>query len=790
MSNTNQVTLEDAHAIAQEHHKTGNLTLADTTYRDILKVIPNDFNSLHYLSIIAYQQGNPEEGIEFIERAIIEKDDFAESWNAYAVMLAQVGREKEAIEKWKKAVELKPNFPEALSNLGNTYWNLGQFKESLEACKKAVELKPDYADAYINLGNSYAGVEKEEKAIETWKKAIELQPINPNAYINIGNALRNIGKLKDSGEYCEIALQQSPNNPKALLNLANVKRDLGELSEAEELYRKATHAAPDFIDAHNNLAIVLIDQLKHEEAITSIKFALVIDPNQSQAYSSLATALHETGQLKEAEKAARKALTLNPDSSEARIDLADILAASDRFSEAETLLTEAMELIPDSPRLYIKLSSVLERANRTDDAIESIDKAIEISPQMPETYHRKGMIYYMSNQVDKALESLDKCLSLNPNSPTALALKSEILQTAGDMKQAEEVARQGLDIAPNIPFLYFTLGKIKKFTADDPDLKKMQELVENVQIYGNVQATSLHFALFKAYEDIGDYTAAFEHLKQANDLKRSSVYFDRTMQNTIFTQVKKTYDKKFMSKFEGKGCTDDAPIFIVGMPRSGTTLTEQIISSHPEVYGAGELFYLTSVEQSFGAVTEENCEEMGKAYIEHVRNISDESKTARYFTDKMPGNFIRMGQIVAAMPNAKIIHCRRNPMDTCLSCFKQLFARGQYWSYNLEEMVENYTQYIDMMNHWRETMPDRFIEINYEDTVTDFENQARKLIDYVGLEWDDACLTPHKSKRAILTASKGQVRKPIYKTSIESWRRYEEQLQPLAKPLQKFVEQK
>jgi hypothetical protein len=223
------------------------------------------------------------------------------------------------------------------------------------------------------------------------------------------------------------------------------------------------------------------------------------------------------------------------------------------------------------------------------------------------------------------------------------------------------------------------------------------------------------------------------------------------------------------------------------MPRSGTTLTEQIISSHPDIYGAGELYTLAQVENEIGTLTPENAKEWGAKYVELVKEINEDSKTAIKITDKMPGNFIRIGQIVNALPNAKIIHCRRNPIDTCLSCYKQLFGRGHYWSYNLEEMAQHYEEYDDLMAHWRNVLPKKFLEINYEDTVNDFENQARKLIDFVGMEWNDACLKPHKQKRSVLTASKGQVIKPIYKTSVHAWKRYEEQLQPLIKRLEKYV---
>ena len=371
----------------------------------------------------------------------------------------------------------------------------------------------------------------------------------------------------------------------------------------------------------------------------------------------------------------------------------------------------------------------------------------------------------MANRVPEAEQFINKSLELRPNFPAAFATKSEIFQTKGDMNSAKELALAGIKANPDLPHLYFTLSKVKKFTADDPMLEKMKTLTQKESQFGQTQGMSLNFALFKAYEDVKDYDQAFEHLKTGNDIKWQNVTFDSKTQSNSFIRLKETWTKDHIKKHEGKGCEDETPIFILGMPRSGTTLTEQIISSHPEIYGAGELHFLSTVDKDFGFLTLENCKDIGQKYIDQIRSIDEESSKARFITDKMPGNYMRMGLIMATMPNAKIIHCKRNPIDTCLSCYKQLFARGHYWSYNLDKMAEHYALYHDMMSYWKDIAPDRFLEINYEDTVGDFENQARKLIDYVGIEWDDACLTPHKSKRAILTASKGQVRKPIYKTS-------------------------
>ena len=218
------------------------------------------------------------------------------------------------------------------------------------------------------------------------------------------------------------------------------------------------------------------------------------------------------------------------------------------------------------------------------------------------------------------------------------------------------------------------------------------------------------------------------------------------------------------------------------MPRSGTTLTEQIISSHPDVFGAGELPDIMRTKRRVNEISAANLKEAGQLYVD-LTSARDKSGKAKRITDKMPGNYMNIGFIASILPNAKIIHCCRSPMDTALSNYKQNFMVGQYWSYDLEEMGVEYLRYLDLMEYWHEQLPGRILDIHYEDTVNDLEGQARRLIDHIGLPWDDACLEPHKQKRAVLTASKSQVTKPVYKTSVQKWKRYEDQMQPLVKVL-------
>ena len=293
----------------------------------------------------------------------------------------------------------------------------------------------------------------------------------------------------------------------------------------------------------------------------------------------------------------------------------------------------------------------------------------------------------------------------------------------------------------------------------------------------------MNFSMFKAYENIKDYDKAFEYLKEANDSKRKEVSFNPDNAHSKVSKLKAQNAPHILESRAGKGYEEsDLAVFIVGMPRSGTTLTEQIISSHPLVYGAGELSELGKAMRKNGFLDDDNAHDIGEEYIKSIRALCPDEKIIR-ITDKMPGNYQNIGVIASTLPNAKIIHCRRNPVDTCLSCYKQNFAVGQYWSYDLEELADEYLRYLEIMEYWRETLPEKFIEIDYEETVTNTEVQARKLIDYIGLEWDEACLEPHKQKRVVLTASKAQVTKPVYTSSVQGWKRYEKQLQPLVRKL-------
>lgn len=778
-----EVTLEQALEIGIAHVQANNLIAADRTFRDILESVPDHFDSLHHLAVISYMRGNMQAAVDFIEKAIKINDSDEQCWNNYAIFLSELGRYDEALTAWDKATAINPDFPDPYSNKANTLWITGKLEEAETACRKALELRPQYIDALLNLGNALASQGKLEEAIESWEQALEINPSYSNAWSNIGNARRELGQLAEAETACRKALELTPKHHHALNNLGNVLRDLGQPKEAETCFRDAIAIKPDFAEAHNNLAVSLLDQGRYQEAVVSAKYATSFKPDYGPAYGNMSVALRELGEFGDAEVAAQKSVTLQPDSADAYMDLADVLYMSDRYDEAEAALNEADKLAPDNARIHIKMASILERINRVEEAMEAIEKAEKLSPEMPAVYQSKANLLFITNHADEALKALEKVLERQPRSVQALSLKSEIYQSLGDMDKAAALARQALEIK-KAPGIYITLSKTKKFTKDDPDLQDMLAFAENAGQISLVQRSSLFFALYKAFQDIGDYDKAFEYLKAGNDAKRATLPYNHEAQAAHYKRLQEIYTPAYLDKLSGKGYKSDLPVFILGMPRSGTTLTEQIISSHPDVYGAGELTDLSVVEYLFkGKKLEDTLEERGKMYVERIRALDPAGKAKR-ITDKMPGNYFKIGEIVSILPDAKIIHCRRNPVDTCLSCYKQSFARGQYWSYDLKELGEQYRLYEELMAYWRKVLPGRFLEIDYEDTVTDLETQARKLIDYIGLEWNEACLEPHKQKRAVMTASKTQVIRPVYKSSVEAWRRYEKQLQPLVEVLQ------
>ncbi len=778
-----KMTLEQAFDIARQQMQSGNFRIAEMAFCDILAAAPDHFNSLHFLGLARYYLGNIHDAIETLQKAANHPNATAECWTNLGGLLLHGGHVTKALESFDRALAIDSGFAPAWWNKSNALWVSRRFEDAEKAGQAAVEKAPQSPDAWNNLGMAQAGLGKTGDAIECWRKAVGINPGFSAAWNNLAHALRESGNLPEAKNCGEKAVDLDPRNTHALNNLANIRLDLGETEKAEDLYKRALAEKPDFAEAHNNLALCLILQGRYEEAVSAARFAALFKKDFAEAHMNTGSALRSLGRLDEAEKALQQASTLAPASAEVRIELAETLIALERYPDADIVLSSVPQAGLSTPRHWLKFSAALERLNKSAEALDAAQKATDLAPAQPEGPIRKGQIHHLNGDTDRALSCYQAALALSPDMPALHVALAELFQTTGEMDKARAALERAQALDPAMPEIYTSLVKLKKFMPGDTDFQRLRALEKEASRHPPETQAALHFALFSAFDHAGDCKTAFGHLQKANALKRSVTPYHHEKQAASLLAIRESHAALSGQVFKDRGFSSPIPVFIIGMPRSGTTLTEQIMAAHPDVFAAGEIHdFSTAALEMGGALTPDNASSIGGRYVEKIQKRDPTGRALR-ITNKMPGNFMHLGQIALCLPEAKVIHCRRDPMDTIFSCYKQNFARGHGWSYDLDDAKAYYGIYDELMSYWREALPGRFLEIDYEETVTNFEAQARKIIGHIGLEWNDACLRPHEHKRAVLTASKTQVVKPVYASSVGGWKKYEEWLHETASQL-------
>jgi tetratricopeptide (TPR) repeat protein len=444
------------------------------------------------------------------------------------------------------------------------------------------------------------------------------------------------------------------------------------------------------------------------------------------------------------------------------------------------------------------LFALAERQSRAGHLIEAAAtyrKLIAIRPTDAEGHNNLGNMLNALGKIDEAADHYQRAVTLKPNLAEAHNNLGNVLRDRGELGRALAHYEQALKLRPNFAEAHYYRSDLKTFRAGDPDLAALEALAADSAGLSPSKRLYIHFALGKALEDVGDYRRAFEHLLEGNALMRREVNHNDVANQQTIRGLASTFDSGTLARFQGVGDPTTVPIFVLGMPRSGSTLVEQILASHPQVHGGGELMNLNStivanskVSGRSGLSREnpvfeiESFRRLGQAYVASLPPLPD-GKTR--ITDKAPSNFFQIGLIRLILPNARIVHTMRDPADTCLSCFSRLFTRGQTYSYNLSELGRYYRGYHELMAHWRSILSaGAMLDVSYEEVVDNLEEQARRLIDFCGLPWDDRCLSFHKTRRPISTACTVQVRQPVYRTSVQRWRRYEAYLQPLLTELE------
>lgn len=512
-----------------------------------------------------------------------------------------------------------------------------------------------------------------------------------------------------------------------------------------------------------------------------------------EAYYNLGNAFMDQGRLNDAASNFLQAISLKPDYVEAFINLGVVFKDQGKLDEAVSSFNKAIAFKPSFAMTHYNLGNVLKQQGKLDDAIASFRRAISVEPNYYEAHYNLGVVLQAQGKLEDAVESYHKALSLQPGLAEAYNNSAMIFNELGEMDKAVTYFKKALSLKPTYAEAYKNLSLIVRHTENNDDIREMEDIFNNIQDIPDKDRSTLGFALGKAFEDLGDYSKAFTYILQANSLKRGLYKYSIQNDRDFFERIRKTFTSDFFSLNHGSGIRDRVPIFILGMPRSGTTLVEQILASHQLVFGAGELEILAELITVFcrdeKAIKFPECvvnldkTSFGRMGSEYIAKIKKYSNHAEFITDKMPYNFLYIGLIKTILPNAKIIHCVRDPMDNCYSIFKTGFTRDNSYAYDMTELGQYYNLYRNLMAHWEKVLPGFMYTIRYEEVVANQRRQTENLLHFCELSWDDACLSFYNTERRVSTASLAQVRQPIYNDSVELWKRYENQLEPLRKEI-------
>jgi len=573
-------------------------------------------------------------------------------------------------------------------------------------------------------------------------------------------------------------------NAEAWLMRGAISGEQGDLQEAISFAKKAIDIDPEYENAYVTLAHMYSSINQIQDAADCCEKAVAIDPDFTEGWLQLCGLYSVLGSLEDAERCCRRVLVLQPDNPEVRVNLANALFGQRKNEEAAAVFKEALKLTPDSPELHACLGNCLLMLDRADESIACFQRTLELRPGDHMAFFFLGRVYQLMGRFDEALKNHMQALSINPQFNEALTAMAQLYEKKGDYESANQIVRNLIDKKVNNVEVAVSLSLIcHKFDNCDEAIIRMEALLTD-GIERDEEYIALNTALGALYDRAGKYEQAFKCYKDANEKQRCQYNRQEVEEGYISTRA--VFSKERDAQLAKSNIQSELPVFIVGMPRSGTSLVEQIISCHPEACAGGELRYVPALVEALtrdkgsypDCISNLSAADMDYAGGEVIQQLKQLSADAERITDKLPHNFTHLGLIHHLFPRARLIHCVRNPADTCLSCYFSDF-RGQHsYSYDLGDLGHHYNEYLGLMRHWKEVgIP--MLEVSYESLVENQEQVSKEIIEYLGLQWSEDCLRFYESGRYTKTLSYNQVRKPMYNKSINRWKHYESQLQPL-----------
>ena len=653
------------------------------------------------------------------------------------------------------------------------------------------KLNVDDANLSVDLSDATQAVKDNrfQEAISLLNIILKDHPTNIDSLYLAAVSSRYLKNFDDSKIYIERLLLKAPDMGRAYQELAHLNRDMGNKENAIRHYRQACEHNPALIASWSSLYDYYLED-NNQAAANHVL-------NQLEKLRSLPSSLLyinqilNEGRLGLAERKCRAFLKENPTHTYAMSLLSDIANRLGYFDDAEFLLEKAVEFEPNDGDLRLKFASILRKKQKFTKTMEQVEILCSQYPDNQLYQALKASEIMQNGGHEEAIEILEDILEKNPYNFSSFTAKGHAQKTLGKTDKAIESYKSAYKIKQDHGEAFFSLANLKTYTFTNDELNNMRFQVERIDLSLQDKAY-FHFALAQGCETAGDYEEAFYHLERGNSIKRDqSLYSIERMDNELQAQID-ICSKNFFKDLGNGGHETKDPIFILGLPRAGSTLIEQILASHSMIDGTLELPNILAMAQSlrgddiYGkegnypksmeSLTLEQRETFGKNFIDDTRM---HRKDAPMFTDKMPNNFRHIGLIHLIMPNAKIIDARRYPLDCCFSMFKQLFAQGQEFTYGLEEAGSYYNSYVKLMNHWDKVLPGKILKVNNEDVVEDLEGQVTRMLEFIGIPFEEECISFYKTDRSVRTASSEQVRKPVNKDGMERWKPYAKYLKPL-----------
>ncbi|QAU22798.1 sulfotransferase family protein [Dyella sp. M7H15-1] len=626
------------------------------------------------------------------------------------------------------------------------------------------------------------------------RKLTDQYPSHGVAWQALGTSLRSQGRLAEAVDAQHRAVTLSPWDAVSHYVLGESLMAMQQPAKAAESYHCACSIKPDFVDAHFKLGNALAMQNRLSEAIEAYQRTLSLRPDFAEAHANLGFTCMSAGQYAEAESPLRAALLKHPHGAPIHNALGVVLYGQGRMTDAAASFRQVVALMPNEAEGYANLGNALREAGVHAEAESHYRRAIALNDQFARAHFDLAGLHYTQERFAEAEQGYRRALQLKPDYLQACNNLGRSIRRQGRLDEAQDFFQAAMAIDPDSVEAYYNIASLRRFKPEDPEPARLEKLVHRLPRLPENSRIRYWFAMGKMHEDLGRYDQAFAAYAQGNRLKYAQISPHEASKVALVENVRTVFDEPFFADHPAPAVSrGKLPIFIVGMPRSGTSLIEQILSTHPDIHGAGELpdleNFIFALAKKAGKLAEAypgiasqlsaaELLRLGDAYTEQVWKLAPQ---ATHISDKMMSNFVHIGMIHRMFPHARIIHAMRDPMDSCFSCYATLFAKDNLdFTYDLGTVGRYYVRYIQLMQHWKQVLPaDAMLELRYEHMVADTEGQARRLFDYLGLPWDPRCLNFHENKRIVRTASAAQVRRPVYKSSVARWKHFEAQLGPL-----------